>query len=132
MKINIKSLWVISQFIILIYIIIDLLILYNEEALMKLVALELLLTPPAWFIVIFINYIFIGLIKVSISETNILYIIFNWILFYLFGYIQWFILLPKIYKKIWGVKEMHHIFVNKYLLTFGIIFIGLYALLFFI
>jgi len=132
MRKHIKKIWFILQSIILIFILIDLLLLDNEEALMKLVAFELLFTPPIWFLVILTNDILLNFFNVSISETNIIYIVFNWILFSLFGYIQWFIIVPKVYLKIWGDKEINNISVNNFLLTFGVVIIGLYLLLFFI
>jgi len=128
MKVEIRIFWVILQFIILIFVLIDLLIFHNEEALMKLVAFELFLSVPIWFIIIFINYILLGFLDISIEESNILYIIFNWLLFLLLGYGQWFILLPKIYMKLWGKKEMYNISVNKYILFLGLIVITLYIL----
>ena len=92
------------QSIILIFILIDLLLLDNEEALMKLVAFELLLSSFLGFIGILLNNILLDFVNISISKTNIIYIIFNWILFVLLGYIQWFIIVPKVYLKIWGDK----------------------------
>ena len=132
MRKHIKKIWFILQSIILIFILIDLLLLDNEEALMKLVAFELLFSSFLGFIGILLNKILLDFVNISISETNIIYIIFNWILFVLLGYIQWFIIVPKVYLKIWGDKEINSISVNNFLLTFGVIIIGLYLLLFFI
>jgi len=122
-----KKVWVILQIIIFIYILIELLILHNEEAIVKLILIEFILSFPTSFIMLLTDNILINSLKVS--ETNIVFITFNWVIFFLFGYIQWFILLPKIYLKLgWGKKEMHSISVNKYLFVFGIIFIALYIL----
>ncbi len=126
MRKHIKKIWFILQNIILIFILIDLLLLDNEEALMKLVAFELLLSSFLGFIGILLNNILLDFVNISISKTNIIYIIFNWILFVLLGYIQWFIIVLKVYLKLWSKKEMYNISVNKYLGLFGIIFIALY------
>jgi len=126
MRKHIKKIWFILQSIILIFILIDLLLLDNEEALMKLVAFELLFSSFLGFIGILLNNILLDFVNISISETNIIYIIFNWILSVLLGYIQWFIIVPKVYLKLWSKKEMYNISVNKYLGLFGIIFIALY------
>jgi hypothetical protein len=130
-----KKLWIVSQFLILAYVQIDFLILHNEEALMKLIALEIIITFPVSMVVIYTVIVIMAFKKVNIellTLENGMYIGFIWLLFAILGYIQWFNLLPKIYIKIFGEKGMHQTSVNRYLLVATILFVGFYLFLLFL
>jgi hypothetical protein len=130
-----KKLWIVSQFFILAYVQIDFLILHNEEALMKLIALEIIITFPVSMVVIYTVIVIMAFKKVNIellTLENGMYIGFIWLLFAILGYIQWFNLLPKIYIKIFGEKGMHQTSVNRYLLVATILFVGFYLFLLFL
>jgi len=120
-----KQKWIILQVLILIYVLIELLILDNDEAIVKLILIEFAFSFPISIFIGVLNHILISSMKV-VSETNIIFLVFNWGLFFLFGYIQWFVLLPKIYCKLWGKKLIYAISINRYLLFIGIITISLY------
>ena len=67
-----------------------------------------------------------------VSETNVYFITFNWILFFLLGYMQWFILVPIIQTKFSDNKKIYSFSINRYILFFGIIIIVLYILAIFL
>jgi hypothetical protein len=98
MKINKRfSIWLLINICILLYGI----TLYkiHPDGTIVLVYLMLLLTLPLGYIVIYILYIFskVGLFGTLFQHYPILEsIILPWVFFVVFGYIQWFILLPKI------------------------------------
>jgi len=128
-----KKVWFVSQFLILIYVLVDFLIFHNEEALMKLIALEIIIAFPVSFFVIYtaLVIIFTKIDFALFTQENVMYISFIWLLFAILGYFQWFVILPKIYLKYFGEKGMYQISVNRYLLVATIILVGLYLFLLF-
>jgi hypothetical protein len=69
----------------------------NVEALF--IGIESILVFPAGLITLYFNEIFQAHHYFLSHETFFLYIFFNWILFSVIGYLQWFVLLPKMINK---------------------------------
>jgi hypothetical protein len=69
----------------------------NVEALF--IGIESILVFPAGLITLYFNEIFQAHHYFLSHETFFLYIVFNWILFSVIGYLQWFVLLPKMINK---------------------------------
>jgi hypothetical protein len=61
--------------------------------------IESILVFPAGIITLYLNEIFYAHSYFLTHETFFLYILFNWILFSIIGYIQWFIVFPKMINK---------------------------------
>ena len=69
----------------------------NVEALF--IGIESILVFPAGLITLYFNDIFQAHHYFSTHETFFIYIFFNWILFSVIGYLQWFVVLPKMINK---------------------------------
>ena len=69
----------------------------NVEALF--IGIESILILPAGIITLYFNEIFHAHHYFLTHESFFLYILFNWIVFTVIGYLQWFVIFPKMINK---------------------------------
>ena len=70
---------------------------HNVEVLFM--SLESILVLPTGIITLYLDEIFNAHSYFLTHETFFVYILFNWVFFTIIGYIQWFIILPKLINK---------------------------------
>lgn len=71
----------------------------HENVEVLFVGIESLLILPAGIITLYLNEIFSVHHYFSSHETFFLFVLFNWVLYTIIGYFQWFVLLPKMINK---------------------------------
>jgi len=93
------ELWITIQLIILLITSYYIFTSNHENVETLFVAIESVLIFPAGIITLYLNEIFNAYDYFVSHESFFLFVLFNWILYTLIGYIQWFILLPKMINK---------------------------------
>lgn len=71
----------------------------HENVEVLFIGIESILVFPAGIITLYLNEIFHAHHYFLTHETFFLYILFNWIVFSIIGYVQWFIVFPKMINK---------------------------------
>jgi len=105
---RIKLLWFLLQVLWLFFILYQI-VKYNEKDIdIIFTGLEYIITFPSSLLIGGLNYI-LSFIYTPIDYFNnvpyrIIYIFINWILFTVAGYVQWFIVVPKIYMLFKNLK----------------------------
>jgi len=100
-----KKIWFITQTIFLIFLLIKLALYNDKEIGITLAFFESIVSFPSSLIVIALHRIYINLIGTHTCLDNLIctydyiQIIVNWLFFTFIGYYQWFIIVPKIFKK---------------------------------
>lgn len=93
------ELWISIQLIILLVAAYYIFTCNHENVEVLFIGIESILVFPAGIITLYLNDIFHAHHYFLTHETFFLYILFNWILFTVIGYFQWFVLFPKIINK---------------------------------
>ena len=93
------ELWISIQLIILLVAAYYIFTCNHENVEVLFIGIESVLVFPAGIITLYLNEIFHAHHYFLTHETFFLYILFNWILFTFIGYIQWFVVFPKIINK---------------------------------
>ena len=93
------ELWISIQLIILLVSTYYIFTSNHENVEVLFIGLESILVLPAGLVTFYLNKIFYAHSYFLTHESFFLYILFNWILFTVIGYIQWFVILPKMIDK---------------------------------
>jgi hypothetical protein len=93
------KLWISIQLIILLVASYYIFTSNHENVETLFVAIESILIFPVGLITLYLNDIFNAHNYFLTHETFFLFVFFNWILYTVIGYVQWFILFPKIINK---------------------------------
>lgn len=98
-KIFALQLWISIQLIILLVAAYYIFSSNHENVEVLFVGIESLLIMPAGIITLYLNEIFHVHNYFLTHETFFLFVFINWILYNIVGYIQWFVIVPKMIEK---------------------------------
>ncbi len=93
--------WIIIQITIFILSVYSIFIRHDKDGFTLFYMLEFLVTYPSGYIIGYINYgyyILFGTLESGFKYFEQIYFISYFALFNILGYLQWFIVIPKIYK----------------------------------